>query len=228
MSVIRGVFSDTHIPFQHPNYLRFVKDTFEEYGVQEVIMLGDLVDNHAISHFQSEPCADSAYTEIERARQEIKTLTETFPDVRMCRGNHDDRIFVQAASIGLGDIFVRPFREIYRLPMSWTLEDEYVLDNVLYTHGTGHSGKNAALNMALQERMSVCIGHLHTFGGVQYSANSRDTVFGMNTGCLTDDRAYAFAYGKHNNKKPTLGCGIVFDSDYALFIPMTGEYLKIK
>ena len=43
MSVIRGVFSDTHIPFQHPNYLEFLKNTFKEWGVEEVICLGDLI-----------------------------------------------------------------------------------------------------------------------------------------------------------------------------------------
>ena len=67
--MIRGVFSDTHIPFSHPNYIPFLRDTFKEWGVEEIVCLGDLIDNHAISRFQSEPCADGAYRELARARE---------------------------------------------------------------------------------------------------------------------------------------------------------------
>ena len=52
-----GVFSDPHIPFNHPNYLQFIKDTFKKYHVGQVVCLGDLIDNHAISRHQTETCA---------------------------------------------------------------------------------------------------------------------------------------------------------------------------
>ena len=54
-----GIFSDPHIPFDHPNYLRFCEDTFEAYGVKRIICCGDLVDFHAISRHQTETCAHS-------------------------------------------------------------------------------------------------------------------------------------------------------------------------
>lgn len=226
--VIRGVFSDTHIPFAHPNYLQFLKDTFAEWGVQEIICLGDLVDNHAISRFNSEPCADGAYTELDKARSQIKELTDAFPEVKMCRGNHDDIVFRQASTLGLGSVFIKPFREIYGLPKGWDIQDEYVLDGVLYTHGTGRSGKTATLNTAIQERMSLCMGHTHCFGGVDYIANNRETIFGLNTGCLIDTtgKSYAFEYAKFNKQRPTLGCGIVVDKHEAYFIPMNGKYIE--
>ena len=74
------------------------------------------------------------------------------------------------------------------LPQRTTLEYEkevyeFIQDNVLYSHGVNWGGKNGAINKALTERMSCAIGHSHSFGGVQYSANSRDTVFGINVGC---------------------------------------------
>lgn len=224
--MVRGVFSDTHIPFQHPNYLTFLKDTFAEWGVEEVICLGDLIDNHAISRFQSEPCADGAYLELAKAREAVKELTEAFPNVKMCRGNHDDIAYRQAKTLGIGDVFIKPFREIYGLPPTWELEDEYVIDGVLYTHGTGMSGKNSAINKAIQERMSVCIGHTHTYGGVVYSSNHRDTIFGAQCSCLIDRKAYAFEYSKYNKVMPSLGCLIVIDSQEAHYCPMTGKYLQ--
>lgn len=224
--MIRGVFSDTHIPFQHPNYLTFLKDTFAEWGVEEVICLGDLIDNHAISRFQSEPCADGAYLELAKAREAIKELTEAFPNVKMCRGNHDDIAYRQAKTLGIGDVFIKPFREIYGLPPTWELEDEYVIDGVLYTHGTGRGGKHATYNIAVDERMSVCSGHTHTGGGVNYIANKTETIFALNTGALIDQSAYAFEYSKYSKHRPTLGVGVVLSPHEAYFIPMTGKYLQ--
>lgn len=224
--MVRGVFSDTHIPFQHPNYLTFLKDTFAEWGVEEVICLGDLIDNHAISRFQSEPCADGAYLELAKAREAVKELTEAFPNVKMCRGNHDDIAYRQAKTLGIGDVFIKPFREIYGLPPTWELEDEYVIDGVLYTHGTGRGGKHATYNIAVDERMSVCSGHTHTGGGVNYIANKTETIFALNTGALIDQSAYAFEYSKYSKHRPTLGVGVVLSPHEAYFIPMTGKYLQ--
>lgn len=224
--MVIGVFSDVHIPFAHPNYLAFLKDTFAEWGVEQIVCLGDLIDNHAISRFQSEPCADGAYTELSKARRMVKELTETFPVVKMCRGNHDDIAYRQAATLGIGAEFIKPFRDIYGLPMSWSLEDEYVIDGVLYTHGTGRSGKHATYNIAVDERMSVCSGHTHTGGGVNYIANKTETIFALNTGCLIDYGAYAFEYSRNAKHRPTLGCGIVLSSSEAYFVPMTGSYLS--
>lgn len=224
--MVRGVFSDTHIPFQHPNYLTFLKDTFAEWGVEEVICLGDLIDNHAISRFQSEPCADGAYLELAKAREAVKELTEAFPNVKMCRGNHDDIAYRQAKTLGIGDVFIKPFREIYGLPPTWELEDEYVIDGVLYTHGTGRGGKHATYNIAVDERMPVCSGHTHTGGGVNYIANKTETIFALNTGALIDQSAYAFEYSKYSKHRPTLGVGVVLSPHEAYFIPMTGKYLQ--
>lgn len=224
--MVKGVFSDTHIPFSHPNFVEFLKDTFKEWGAEEIICLGDLIDNHAISRFQSEPSADGAYRELERAREQVKVLTETFPVVKMCRGNHDDIAYRQAATLGIGEVFIKPFRDIYGLPSTWELEDEYVIDGVLYTHGTGRSGKHATYNIAVDERMSVCSGHTHTGGGVNYIANKSDTIFALNTGCLIDFGSYAFQYAKYAKHRPTLGCGIVVSPSEAYFIPMTGKYLE--
>ena len=224
--MVIGVFSDVHIPFAHPNYLAFLKDTFAEWGVEQIVCLGDLIDNHAISRFQSEPCADGAYTELSKARRMVKELTETFPVVKMCRGNHDDIAYRQAATLGIGAEFIKPFRDIYGLPTSWSLEDEYVIDGVLYTHGTGRSGKHATYNIAVDERMSVCSGHTHTGGGVNYIANKQETIFALNTGCLVDYGAYAFEYSRNAKHRPTLGCGIVLSSSEAYFVPMTGRYLS--
>ena len=82
-----GVFGDTHIPFHHPNYLQFVKDTFEKHGVTDVICTGDLVDFHAISRHLTEASAKSSYDELDMAIGFASEYTKAFPNVRMVAGN---------------------------------------------------------------------------------------------------------------------------------------------
>jgi hypothetical protein len=77
-----------------------------------------------------------------------------------------------------------------------------------------------ALNRAKDNRQSTVIGHIHSFGGVMYSASEIDMIFGLNVGCGIDVNAYAVAYAKQFAKRPTLGCGIVIDGKIGLFIPM--------
>lgn len=221
-----GVFGDTHIPFDHPNYLQFVKDTFKKYKVKNIVCTGDLVDHHALSRFNSEPCAKGAYDELDESIKKVNEYTNAFPKVKMCIGNHDEIPYRQAATIGIGRRYMKSFGEILELPKTWELEEEFIINNVLYKHGLNCMGKDGVINTAIQERISTVIGHSHSFGGCKYSANKRDIIFGVNVGCGIDIAAYAFAYGKHAKYRPTLGCGIVFNDSYATFIPMGEEYFR--
>lgn len=221
-----GVFSDPHIPFNHPNYLRFCVDVFNYYGVGEVVCCGDLVDNHAISRYLKETCSKSVCDELDMSIAGVKKFVEAFPCTYLCLGNHDLRIILQAATVGIDRRFLKSFEELLGLPKTWKIGEEFVIDGVLYKHGINCMGKDGAINTAIQERMSTVIGHSHAFGGCKYSANKRDIIFGMNVGCGIDIEAYAFAYGKHDKNRPTLGCGIVFDSTRAIFEPMRAEYFR--
>lgn len=221
-----GVFSDPHIPFNHPNYLQFCIDTFKKFGVGQVVCCGDLVDHHAISRFQSEPCAKGAYDELDMSIAEVAKYVKAFPKVRMCKGNHDAIPVRQAATVGIGERYLKSYSELLHLPKTWEIADEFIINDVLYKHGINCMGKDGAINSAIQERMSTVIGHSHAFGGCKYSANKRDIIFGMNVGCGIDIDAYAFAYGKYDKNRPTLGCGIVFDSGNAIFVPMGKEFFR--
>ncbi len=221
-----GVFGDVHIPFDHPNYLQFLKDTFKRYGVGQIVCMGDLVDNHAISRHQTETCAKSPYEELDLSIARVAEYVKAFPRVKMCQGNHDMIPERQAATLGIGSRYLKTFSELMGLPKTWEIQEEFTIDNVLYKHGINCLGKDGAINTALLERMSTVIGHSHAHAGVKYSANNRNIIFGMNTGCGIDIDAYAFTYGKHDKYRPILGCGIVFDENRAIFEPMPGSYFR--
>lgn len=221
-----GVFSDPHIPFNHPNYLQFCIDTFKKHGVGQVVCCGDLVDNHALSRFDKEPCAKGAYDELDMSITEVAKFVKAFPKVKMLKGNHDDIPIRQAKTVGIGERYLKSYSELLHIPKTWEIADEIIINDVLYKHGINCLGKDGAINSAIQERMSTVIGHSHAFAGCKYSANKRDIIFGMNVGCGIDIDAYAFAYGKYDKNRPILGCGIVYSSERAEFIPMGRGYFR--
>jgi len=222
-----GIFSDVHEPFGHPNYLQFCKDTFQKYGVGRIVCCGDIVDFHALSRHQTETCAKSPCDELDLTIKSVKKWTSAFPSLDLVLGNHDEIYARQAATLNIDKRFLKSFSELFELPDAWHIHsDEFILDNVLYKHGINCTGKNGALSAAIQERMSIVIGHSHSFGGCQYSANSRNIIFGLNTGCGINISQYAFAYGKYSKYRPTLGLGIVFNDSNAIFVPMNGSYFR--
>jgi len=215
------VIGDTHIPFVHPDYLDFCLWAKDHYECEHVVHIGDEVDNHAISYHESDPDGLSAGMEAEACLEELRAWYKAFPEVTVIVGNHGALPFRKAFTAGLPRRFLKTYREIWEAPDGWTWTHEAILDNVVYQHGIGTSGKNAALNKAMANRQSTVIGHVHSWGGVQYTSGPNDTIFGMNVGCGIDENAYAMAYSKPFRYRPTLGCGVVLGGGlHAIFLPM--------
>ena len=214
-----GVIGDTHFPFVHPMYLAFVQDTFEQWDVKKVVHIGDVVDAHAISFHEHDPDGRSAEDEAALAAVAVDAWYKAFPQALTCIGNHDQRHYRLAKRHGLPGRFLRGYADVWRTP-GWKWDFSHHLDGVLYEHGTGTSGKDAAINRAVQKRSRLVIGHVHSYAGVKFHANEFDRIFGLNVGCGIDCRAYAFDYGAAFPIRPVLGCGIVLDGEYAYFEPM--------
>lgn len=220
------VIGDTHIPFEHPNYLQFCKDVKEKYGCKTVVHVGDLADNHYPSRHNTEVDAYGGEDEYNKTYNGIQKWIEAFPEVYYCIGNHDKIPERQAAVLGLGKGFIKSFREQWDIPHGWKCGTEHIIGNVLFTHGINCLGKNGSLNLAIQERMSSVIGHAHSVFGVSYNANPRDIIFGLSVGCGIDVKSYAMRYGKHYKLKPILGCGVVLSPTEAYSVPMSEKYFR--
>jgi len=222
-----GIIGDLHVPFDHPGYLPFLLDTFSHFGVDTVVSIGDLVDHHAMSRHQTETCALGALDELGRSIKRLKDYSREFPRLRWCMGNHDEIPKRQAATVNVDERYLKSLHDVLELPDEWVFDDEFIIDDVLYKHGTGcGGGKYPYANTALKERISTVMGHYHSKAGYVPMANKRDLIFGLGVGCGIDIKAYAFAYGKHINDRPVLGCGIVHNSTTASFIPMPEKYFR--
>lgn len=214
-----GLIGDTHEPFCHPMYRRFCIDTFNKFKVNKIHHVGDVVDNHAINFHEHDPNGHSAGDETALARKAVQRWVASFPEATVSVGNHDELHYRQAKANGTPTCFLKTYREVWGTP-KWKWDYEHEIDGVLLPHGTGTSGKNAAINLAVNRRMSVAMGHIHSWGGVMYHTNPNDRIFGLQVGCGIDIRAYVFAYGRTFPVRPTLGCSVIIDGEFPIFVPM--------
>lgn len=221
--------SDLQAPFQHRDTLDFLDWVKRKYKPDTVVCVGDEVDHHAISDYDSDPDGYSAGEELNKALVFMHDLYSMFPDVMACTSNHTDRPFRKAFAAGIPRRYLKEYHEFLEAPKGWEWRYQWEVDGVTYEHGEGFSGQKAALNCAMKNDTPTVIGHVHSHAGILYEANAKRLLYGFNVGCLIDVHAYAFRYGKNLRNKPILGVGII-DKGIPKYIPMLldskGRWLK--
>ena len=215
------VIGDTHIPFEHDEYLGLCKRIYKRHNCKIAVHIGDLVDNHSINFFEHNPNGLSSKGEVLLAKKILPSWYEAFPNVRLCKGNHDLLPSRRAIKEGIAEDYMKSFRELWELPDTWLYEDSWQIGGIKFFHGTGYSGKYPHANAAQTEMQSIVMGHCHSVAGDYWLANDLVCMFGLSVGCGIDRRKYAFAYGKVFKRKPILGVGLVTDNgEDARFIRM--------
>lgn len=216
------VIPDLHIPFQHPDALKFVRFVDQMWFPSKnriVVNLGDEIDSHSISRHMPDPNGRSPSDELDDAIIVLQDWYHAYSNMFICSSNHTLRPWKRAFEAGLPKQFMRDIRDVLKAPEGWHWADRWEHFGIVFEHGENVSGPLGALTAAQQNRKSTCVGHLHTFGGVVHSGAHDSQIWGMNAGCLINLSAYAFHYAKNLRKKPTLGCGIVRHGS-PFFIPM--------
>jgi predicted phosphodiesterase len=207
------VIGDTHIPFEHHGYMDFCLDIKKKERCGTVVHIGDLVDNHSISYHEHDPDLWSPAQEMENTDKILKKWFKAFPELKITKGNHDCLVDRKGKTVGLPKRCFKPYRDIWELPGKWEDGFSFIIDNVLYQHGTKTSGRLAHFNQAVKKRMSVVQGHLPAFAGITFTASERDCIFGMNVGCGIHAASLAFAYGVDFPEKPIVSCAAVYHGE---------------
>ncbi len=145
------------------------------------------------------------------ALQSIKRWYKAFPVVNVCIGNHSNRMFRLAHEAGIPKKMLKSYEEMWEAPKGWKWSESFNINGVHYTHGSGVSGANGALKIAVNRRESTVIGHIHTEAAIQYNVSAKDAIWGMVVGSGIDDKAYAFNYAKENIKKSIVSAAVVLD-----------------
>ena len=110
------VIGDTHLPFELPNYLDFVKEIQEKCKCGTVVHIGDLVDNHSISYHDHDPNGLSPKMEMDTCDKHLEAWFKAFPKLKLCRGNHDSLVDRKGKTVGLPKRSIKQYREIKNLP----------------------------------------------------------------------------------------------------------------
>ena len=208
------VIGDLHLPFTLEGYLEHCIETYNKYKCNEVVFIGDIIDNHASSYHETDPDGHSAGQELKMAIQRIKQWYSAFPKATVIIGNHDRLIMRKAYSSGLSKLWIKDYAEVLGTP-GWNFTDSIEIDNVLYIHGEGGTAR-ARVRRDLQ---SIVQGHLHSQAYIDWCVGAKFKLFGMQTGCGIDHRSYAMAYGKEG-PKPAIACGVILQGEVPINIMM--------
>jgi len=203
------VVGDLHCPFELDGYFDFCKKTYAEWNCNQVVFIGDIIDNHYSSFHTTDPDGYGGGHELERAIDTVQKWTREFPVADVCIGNHDRIIMRKAFDSAIPRAWIKSYNEI--LGTNWNWVERVVYEDVQYCHGEGGTARTKAKN----DMMSTVQGHIHTQAYTEWMVGRKFRIFGMQVGCGIDSSAYAAAYAKHF-KKQAIGCGVVLGGHTAI------------
>ena len=203
------VIGDIHAPFTLEGYLEFCQDVYARYNLNQVIFIGDILDNHYSSYHETDPSGLSGKDELECAIEHVALWKEAFPVADVIIGNHDRLIMRKAFSSDVPKEWIKSYNEVLGTNWNWT--ERIVYDNVQFVHGEGGTARTKARH----DMMSTVSGHIHTQAYCEWLVGRNFKVFAMQVGCGIDASSYAAAYAR-NFKRQAIGCGVVLGGHTAI------------
>ena len=203
------VIGDLHAPFELDGYLEFCQETYAKFLCNQVIFIGDIIDNHYSSYHETFSDALGGADELRYAIKAVKKWRKSFPVADVIIGNHDRMVMRKAQTSDIPSMWIKSYNEVLGTKWSWV--ERVVYDNVQYVHGEGGTARTKAKN----DMMSTVQGHIHTQSYCERMVGRNFRIFGMQVGCGIDTSSYAAAYAKHF-KKQAIGCGVVLGGHTAI------------
>ena len=223
------IISDLHIPYHHKDAFAFLTKIKEEYNPDFIVNIGDLLDFQAMSMHDHDPDLPSPGDELAQAKVYVKELEEIFPKVIEVESNHSSMVYRRALKSGMSRMFLRTYGEFLGTK-KWTWQDDLTItlpnkQRCFFTHGRAADVLKVSQTMG----MNAVQGHYHTKFLISWWANPDNLFWGMNVGCLINQKSLAFAYAKNFKTRFILGCGIIIDGIPKL-LPMVlddnGNWIK--
>lgn len=214
------VISDLHIPYHHKDSFEFLIALKKKYKPDCVVNIGDELDHHAISMHDSNPDLMSAGDELRQSREYIKELSKIFPQMTLVHSNHSSLVYRRALKYGLPKDYLKSYNEFLGVGDGWKWVDDYTItlsdgSRCFFTHGLSAD----VLKVAQQYGMNTVQGHYHTKFSIGYYSNPDALIWGMQVGCLINQKSMAFDYAKNFKSRFIVGCGMIIDGQPQL-MPM--------
>jgi len=206
------LISDLHVPYHHKDSIRFLQHLKDKYNPTRIICLGDEVDHLALSYHEKETEAPSAFDELKMALPVIKQVEQMFPVMDILDSNHGSLAYRKAKTAGIPKHYLKSYADVLQVGDGWKWHFDMVVDLPTGQKCYLHHGKSANITKTSQA-MSMCsvAGHYHNTFKIEYWANPIGLYWGMQAGCLIDDRSFAFNYNNVNLHRPLIGTGLIID-----------------
>lgn len=203
------IIPDTHIPYSHPDYIKFLSYMKNKYTPDIVVHAGDELDYHAISFHDSDSSLLSADMELDKSIIELQEgLHKLFKKMYLLESNHGSLVFRKMKHHSIPIRVLKPMQELYETPLwSWH-HDVLLLTNAGPIYGC-HGKTSAYAKLAREMGCSSFQGHFHGKMEITWHRTAMGSRFNCFVGCLVDEDSMAMAYAKNNLPKPVLGATII-------------------
>ena len=132
------LIGDSHLPYEHIDYLNFCQYVSDYFGCKLHIHMGDFEDHHAISFHDSDSELMSAGDELECVIEKTVYWYKAFPKMKIIDSNHGSLVFRRLKKAGIPISHIKPLKEIYNTP-KWSWYGDLLLKtkqgDVYLTHG---------------------------------------------------------------------------------------------
>jgi predicted phosphodiesterase len=214
------VISDLHIPYHHQDAFEFLKALKKKYKPDLIVNIGDELDQHAISMHEHNPDLMSAGDELRQSKKYVTDLEKIFPEMKIVHSNHSSLVYRRALKYGLPKDYLKSYNEFLGVGKGWEWVDDLTItlsdgSRCFFTHGMAAD----VLKVAQQYGMNTVQGHYHTKFSIGYYSNPDALIWGMQVGCLINQKSMAFDYAKNFKSRFIVGCGMILDGQPKL-MPM--------
>tara|TARA_R100001463_G_scaffold103430_1_gene157732 strand:- start:1668 stop:2396 length:729 start_codon:yes stop_codon:yes gene_type:complete len=201
------VIGDLHCPFDLDNYLYFCVEQYKNFNCNQVIFIGDIIDNHYSSYHETSADGLGGADELEFAIKRLSRWYKAFNQkgTKVVIGNHDRMIMRKAQTSAIPSKWIKSYKDVLQVP-NWEFVERHVHDKVQYIHGEG----GTARSKCRADMMNTVQGHLHTQAYTEHYVGQKFRVYGTQVGCGINWETYAMAYAKYG-KKPAIGCAVVLN-----------------
>ena len=201
---------DLHCPFDLEEYHQHCVDTYNKWNCNQVIFIGDVIDNHYSSYHETDADGMGGADELDLAIDRLRRYYTSFPKADVVIGNHDRMIMRKAQTSSIPTKWIKAYKDVLEVP-KWNFTERVEYDQVQYIHGEA----GTARTKSKADMQSTVQGHLHTQAYCEYTVGRNFKIFGLQVGCGIDFSSYAMAYAKAG-KKPAVGCAVVIGGKTAI------------